>query len=393
MQTIKQAECHLLDVTTERSVYRAALEKAKSSVVAQFTEDDTFSPPPPAAQRQSNSTTIDAHYSFDMAQQVFYPNDPLQPGPMYFLTPRKCAIFGVCCESIPRQVNYLIDEAVDMGKGSNAIVSMLHHFFAHHGLGEKKVHLHANNCGGQNKNAIMVHYLLWRVMTNQHSEITLSFMIPGHTKFSPDWCFGLLKKRYRRTKVGGLTDLCGVVNDSAVVNIAQPTGLEDGSVVVTTYNWQDYFDQFCKKVNGIKKLHHLRFSSASPGCIFVKERAGSTEVKRNILKDKNWAPKVDQLPPILPPSGLSLKRQWYLYKKIREFCPDHLKDTTCPQPDEPEQHTSPSHSPSPTPSRSPTPSPTDTTTTTTVEPPASKRARLCGLCWQPGHNARTCPEK
>ena len=111
-----------------------------------------------------------------------------------------------------------------MGKGSNAIVSMLHHFFAHHGLGEEKVHLHADNCGGQNKNAIMVQYLLWRVMTGQHKEITLSFMILGHTKFSPDWCFRPLKKKYRRTKVGGLTDLVGVMNESATVNVAQPTG-------------------------------------------------------------------------------------------------------------------------------------------------------------------------
>ena len=62
---------------------------------------------------------------------MFYPNDPLQPGPMYFLAPHKCAIFGLSTESIPRQVNYLVDEAVDMGNGANAIVSMLHHFFAH----------------------------------------------------------------------------------------------------------------------------------------------------------------------------------------------------------------------------------------------------------------------
>ena len=96
MQTIRQAELHLLDVTMERSVYTEAFEKAKSSVVAHFTKDSTFSPPPPASARPSNSTSIHAH---DMAQQVFY---PLQPGPMYFLTPRKCAIFGVCCESIPR---------------------------------------------------------------------------------------------------------------------------------------------------------------------------------------------------------------------------------------------------------------------------------------------------
>ena len=161
-------------------------------------------------------------------------------------------------------------------QGSSREDSMLHHFFAHHGLGEKTVHLHADNCGGQNKNAIMVQYQLWRVMTNQHSKITLYSMIPGHKKLCPEWCFGLLKKWYWWTKVGGLSDLCGVVNDSAAVNIAQPTGPEDGSVVVTTSD----FSQICTKVKGIKKLHHL--------------------------KDKN---KADQLPPVLPPTGLSLQQQ------------------------------------------------------------------------------------
>ena len=152
-------------------------------MIPYFTSNDTFSPPPPHALRPANTTPVFAHYSFDMAQQVFYPNDPLQPGPMYFLTPRKCAIFGVCCESLPRQVNYLIDEAVDMGKGSNAIVSMLHHYLTHHGLGEEMVHLHAENCGGQNKNATMVQYLLWRVMTGLHTEIMLSFNMGYFMKF------------------------------------------------------------------------------------------------------------------------------------------------------------------------------------------------------------------
>ena len=50
---------------------------------------------------------------------------------------------------------YLIDEAVDMGKGANAVVSMLYRFFEVHGLGED-VNLHTDNCGGQNKNNIMV---------------------------------------------------------------------------------------------------------------------------------------------------------------------------------------------------------------------------------------------
>ena len=77
------------------------------------------------------------HYSFDFAQQVHYPSDPMQPGPMYFLVPRKCGLFGVCCEALPQQINYLIDEAVVVGKGSNAVISYLHDFFAHWGLGEE----------------------------------------------------------------------------------------------------------------------------------------------------------------------------------------------------------------------------------------------------------------
>ena len=42
-----------------------------------------------------------------ISKQVHYPCDPMQLGPIYFLTPRKCAMFGICCESIPRQVSKL----------------------------------------------------------------------------------------------------------------------------------------------------------------------------------------------------------------------------------------------------------------------------------------------
>ena len=118
---------------------------------AHFTENGVFSPPPPFSNHRPLSMPGIEHYSFDMAQQVHYPSNPLQPGPIYFLTPRKCALFGVCCEAIPRQINYLIDEACDTGKGSNTIVSLLHHFFTVCGLGEREVHLHADNCVGQTK--------------------------------------------------------------------------------------------------------------------------------------------------------------------------------------------------------------------------------------------------
>lgn len=89
------------------------------------------------------------HYSFDFAQQVHYPHNPLQPGPMNFITARKCAIFGVCCEGIPQQ-------AFNTGKGANTVISLLHHFLGHHSLGEVEHKLHVDNCSGQNKNNMVV---------------------------------------------------------------------------------------------------------------------------------------------------------------------------------------------------------------------------------------------
>lgn len=40
-------------------------------------------------------------------------------------SPRKCTIFGVNCEAIPHQINFLADEA---GDGANAVISRLHFF-------------------------------------------------------------------------------------------------------------------------------------------------------------------------------------------------------------------------------------------------------------------------
>ena len=59
------------------------------------------------------------HISFDYAQNMLIPHSPQQVGPIYFKTPRKCHLFGICSESLPKQINYLIDENELTGKGAN----------------------------------------------------------------------------------------------------------------------------------------------------------------------------------------------------------------------------------------------------------------------------------
>ena len=107
---------HLRKAKREREIYNSAVDNSKDFLKGHSTVS-LLSPSQPCSLQGT------VHYSFDYAQQVHYPTNPQQPGPIYFKTPRKCGIFGICCESIPRQINYFIAESVATGKGANATIS------------------------------------------------------------------------------------------------------------------------------------------------------------------------------------------------------------------------------------------------------------------------------
>ena len=318
--------------TKERSYYQTVCDHSKRQVRVHFTEGDQFSPPPAFSSLEPCSLQSTMHYSFDMAQQVHYPSNPLQPGPIYFLTPRKCALFGVCCEALPRQITYLIDEASDTGKGSNTIVSLLHHFLKVHSLGECDVHLHADNCVGQNKNNTMLQYLMWRTMVGLHKKITLSFLIVGHTKFSPDWCFGLIKRRFRRTSV---SDIAAVVDQSAIVNTPQLVGTQEGEVLVPTYDWAGMFGPYFRKLKNIKTYRHFQFEASTPGVVQLRFTADGQDERETLRKPTAWCPNSSTLPDPIPPRGLPLERQWYLHNNIGQYCTHETRDLVCPRPLQP----------------------------------------------------------
>ena len=274
-----------------------------------------------------------AHYSFDLAQQVMHPHDPMQPGPIYFMVPRRCQVFGVHAEGTSQQVNYLIDEAVTLGKGANVVVSLLHHYLETRG-DASSFHLHADNCAGQNKNKTMLWYLLWRCANKLNTDILLSFMLAGHTKFAPDWCFGLFKRKFRRTRISSLVDLARCVEESSPsVNGALVVD-EDN---VPSYDWTSHLQTALKPLNGISKCQHFRFTSQEPGAVYIREFVNSPEHKVVLVKPRAAIPK--DLPPVIKPAGLSDQRIKYLFDNIRQFCDEDVMDIVCPKP---KDHTPPS---------------------------------------------------
>ena len=179
----------------------------------------------------------------------------------------------------------------------------------------------------------MMYYLMWRILTRQHEEITLSFLPVGHTKFFPDAGFGMMKRKFRQTNVGCLADIADVVCKSATMNHYQLVGDQGGKVLVKTYDWANFFEGHVVKsaLKGIKKISHFRFSSLSPGTVFVRKTCDlQNECKIKLASSDSWKPTATNLPDVIKPDGLSLTRQWYLFEKICEFCPEDVQDMVCP---------------------------------------------------------------
>ena len=231
------------------------------------------------------------HYSFDYAQQIHIPHDPIQPGPMFFLVPYKVQVFGIANEALKMQHNYLNPESCTIGKGSDSVISFLHHYFDNYGVGEKTVVLHADNCGGQNKNRYLMNYLAFRVLNKLHTEITIIFMPVGHTKFYCDLSFGLFKKKFKRTQVSDLKQLEKCVLNStptSQLNKCQLVGDETGDLLnVIQYKWSEWFEEVgFSNLPGIRKLHYFKFESKNPNFVQVKEKSTDTYTSVKLI-DRN----------------------------------------------------------------------------------------------------------
>lgn len=94
---VKAHQEHLSTAQTEREYYRNSCNDCKSFL--QTLDTDTLLN---CETRGPRSLNVTIHYSFDFARQIHFPSNPMRPGPIYFKTPRKCGIFGVMCEGIPR---------------------------------------------------------------------------------------------------------------------------------------------------------------------------------------------------------------------------------------------------------------------------------------------------
>jgi len=227
--------------------------------------------------------------------------------------------FGIINEAGAGQVHHLYHEgqtiAEDNGKshGPNCVVSMLHRYLQNTPH-SKHLHGHCDNCCGQNKNKTVMAYLCWRVLVGLEEDIMLSFMVVGHTRCTVDGGFGVIKKKFRASDTDTVSQLVQLVDSSGHRNSPAFFDWEWRC-------WDDFLKKDFKKVDGITSYQHFQFSKEFPGKVKMWKLHNSDEVKTlQLVKNPQKVFQATDLPPVLPPAGLSVSRRKYLQDQVMPFC-------------------------------------------------------------------------
>ncbi|GES92067.1 hypothetical protein GLOIN_2v1838883 [Rhizophagus clarus] len=231
-----------------------------------------------------------AHIAYDWAQNMQIPYSPQQVGSLFFKSPRKMHLFGVCnTGNYPniQQTNYVIDEGEipdngKQGKGVNCTLSLVLHAIQKYNHGEKKLIVVCDNCVGQNKNNYSLFFYSWLIDHSIYDEIELNFMIPGHTKFICD---------------------SSIINCSTTNNFNVAQRYLNGKGF-QYYDFKNHFQKF-KKLPNIQKYHHFYFSSEYPRVIFYKDKL-KDNYEKAIIHTISYTTNI--LPPTISFKPLSLKR-------------------------------------------------------------------------------------
>lgn len=118
----------------------------------------------------------------------------------------KFDLCGVACSNDGRtDVNVLVEGFWPGEKTENTVLSILHHSISLRSgdtwnvtTGDRLV-LHADSFTGQNKNRLVLFYIVWRVTVVYEDEVVLHFLDPGYTKNVGDGSFGHVKRCFRQT--------------------------------------------------------------------------------------------------------------------------------------------------------------------------------------------------
>ena len=267
-----------------------------------------------------------------------------QPGETYYFSPLTINGFGVVDYSVEELNAYIYTEG-EGKKGGNNVVSLLSHSLKKKGVladaekmgPGKALTMVFDNCGGQNKNRIVLRYALYLVEKRIYKSVELVFLVCGHTKNVCDRMFKELKQKFHHKNVYTMSQLVTVLDYSPLVHVIRaPRELHN--------DWDAYFDRLYKRpaAGTINRNHIFRADDSQCGQLTTERIKGVDVQKQNLNKLKPTSTgaskagrtrilKYGKVEVIKAP-GLKPIKRVELYKKWRPLVPEEYADEICPKP-------------------------------------------------------------
>ena len=321
----------------------ALLDKAKLHVVSadamrkyakglqQKATNDTLAGVPHAL------ATVTMVYDYSQNMQIPSFLDS-QPGKTYYCVPKNVFCFGCANLSVSPVVMAAYAYCEDTGhKGGNNVASLVLHDLGRRGYLSsetpgKEYNQLFDNCGGQNKNRMVLRLALYLVEAGFFDKVMILFYIKGHTKNACDRLFNEMKRDYREHNVYTFSQLLNQIDQSPFVQGNSVT--EDAFVDVC-----EMLDSFYKQITPgtINKNHMFWVEKSAPTTLHMKEWTEGLASSQNLLlgtdsiEERRKAMRSYAFKRLKPP-GLSELKQVDLYLKYRPFIPPEHQDEICPRP-------------------------------------------------------------
>ena len=171
-----------------------------------------------------------------------------QPGSTYYLQKVNHDLFGIVNHGDGSSAVYLFDETIGP-KNTDHTLSFLTHYIRALPSWVKRVHIFLDNTSSTNKNFYTMAWAMELVQQDEIDFLRISFLIAGHTKFSPDLLFSKIAQTYNRSDVFNTEELGDIVSRYANVTIANGTMVYDWRTLLCKYS----------KLPGIRSLHDFLF--------------------------------------------------------------------------------------------------------------------------------------
>jgi hypothetical protein len=263
-----------------------------------------------------------------------------QPGEIYYFSPLTINLFGIVDLSLsPNKLNCYAYREFTAKKGSNNVASLLmrdlyDRFWLRKGDPGKKLTIAMDNCGGQNKNNVVLRLAPYLVEMGYFKTVEFCFYVRGHTKNACDRTFNQMKLKYHKKDVFTWSQAIETLNikDNVRMIDAQESMFKDYGAMLGSF-----YGNF--KSATIQKNHIFRVEDTdktlSMQCALHSDAPFIPQpmLKRGHVLGPSRTAKIEAyIIETLTPPGLRPIKQVELWKKFRPFVPRQYWDELCPRP-------------------------------------------------------------